>query len=130
LPTRADAGDELTPERRDELIDWIVERAARGGLLTPAILMIEAHRPLSFVGSQAVHFFSPVLGAIWDPKRVDEIAFLLENRENLDLLIERLQERLDTERAGRPPGPPHPRGWRGIWSRLFGRSGHTPEDGS
>ncbi|MDQ7793512.1 MAG: hypothetical protein RDU89_03740 [bacterium] len=120
------AGDELTPERRDEIIDWIVERAARGGLITPAMLLIEAHRPLSFIGSQAVHFFSPVIGAIVDPRRVDELALLMENRDNIDLLVDRLQERLDQDQARRPPRPRQTRGWRGFLARLLGSSSRDP----
>lgn len=117
-------GDELTPARRDELIGWMVERAARAGMLTPALLLVESHRPVSFLGSQAVHFLAPVLGAVVEPQLVDDLARLLEDRDNIDRLVDRLEERLRQEQAARPRAP-YPRGWRGLWARLFrsGRSG-------
>jgi len=91
------------PENKPEITDqeilaklaaWVVRRR----MTAPAIIFLETHRPLSFVGSQAllvaspiVHFFEPFLQALMGPGYQHDLykrfATLLENRENVERLI-------------------------------------------
>ncbi len=70
----------------DDLARFIV----RFGLTVPAILSLESLQPLSFVGSQFMHVLTP--------QKWEALAELLEQREGLNYLIDRI-ETLDRERA-------------------------------
>lgn len=84
--------------RRDELIEGVAQRIESMGLATPAILMLEAHKPLSFLGSQALLILQPILTFALDPQTSSDYAALLEDRQNVELLIQRL-ERGENSRA-------------------------------
>lgn len=76
--------------------DQAIEEAARFvqkmGMITPAVLFGEALKPLSWVGSQAVHFLAPYAGAIFGLDRVDRYGFLLEDRQNVERFLGRLED--------------------------------------
>lgn len=82
--------DPLTPERRDEICQAMAERVAQFGMITPAIIFLEMHRPISFLGSQAMHFFSPIVGVFFN--NFEEYAFFFEDRTNVDRLVQKLEE--------------------------------------
>ncbi len=84
--------------RRDEMIEALASRIDALGLSTPAILMLEAHKPLSFLGSQALLLMQPLLSLVFDPTASQTYAALLEEGENVELLIRRL-ERQENNRA-------------------------------
>ena len=110
---------ELAPEDLDILsrvATWVVDRR----MTVPAILFLESHRPLSFVGSQVMIAASPVVATLEpffrgligktftyaDQRRYADyrrFAELMENRENLEALIvevERANQRQkDLDRA-------------------------------
>ena len=73
---------------------WIAERR----LTAPAIIFLESHRPLNFVGSQAmvaaspiVHFLEPffqgLVGTGYEHRLFKQFSELLEKRETIELLI-------------------------------------------
>ncbi len=78
----------------DDLARFIV----RFGLTVPAILSLESLQPLSFVGSQFMHVLTPSIGVFLTPQKWEALAELLEQREGLNYLIDRI-ETLDRERA-------------------------------
>lgn len=80
----------LSSERRDTLIERLAQRIEGMGLSSAAILMLEAHKPLSFVGSQAILILQPLLSFAIDSQTSQEYALLLEQRDNVELLIRRL----------------------------------------
>lgn len=81
----------LSDERRNELIENLARRIEGMGMTSAAILMLEAHKPLSFLGSQAILFLQPLLSFAFDPRTSQEYAELLEQRDNVELLIRRLE---------------------------------------
>ena len=84
----------LAPEDQalfDKLADWLVARS----LETPAVLFLESVRPLSFVGSQAMHFFEPFARALFAVEDYDRIARLMERRSNLELLVRTIETAAD-----------------------------------
>jgi len=87
----------LSDERRTELIDEIAKKIVSMGMTVPAILFLESMKPLSFVGSQVMVFFQPMFRAFFSFKQYDEIAVMLEERENVERLILAI-ERMDRER--------------------------------
>ncbi|MDQ7793511.1 MAG: hypothetical protein RDU89_03735 [bacterium] len=89
----------LDSERAERLVREMARAIQARGLTVPALLLGEACRPLTFLASQWLHAFGPfVAGALnlampgLDENRVAEYAYLLENRSNLDALLDRLEE--------------------------------------
>ena len=92
----------------ERLAGWIVERR----LSTAAIVGLDGFRPLSYIGSQAMHALSPFSGLVVEPLKLfmraplkptdfDQLAHLLEHRPNLERLvriIEDQEQRFVTER--------------------------------
>jgi len=82
--------DGITPERRDQLVEAMARRIAQFGMITPAIFFLEMNKPISFIGSQAMHFFSPIVSVLF--QNFQEYAYFFEDRENVERLIVRLEE--------------------------------------
>jgi hypothetical protein len=74
----------------DELADGI----ARRRLTAAALFFLESMKPMGFVGSQALHFFRPIVQILWsNPQRYDRLARLLEKRGTIELILRRLEAR-------------------------------------
>lgn len=61
-------------------------------LTTPAIAFLEAHKPLGFFASQSLLALQPLLTLLMGDVRVEEYAALLEDRNGLELVINRLEK--------------------------------------
>ena len=72
-------------------IDKVTERIHELGLATPAILLLEAHKPLAFIGSQLVLVAQPVLDIFLPQNMIRNTADLLADPDQLDQLIARLE---------------------------------------
>jgi hypothetical protein len=77
----------VTPERQSELIQKLAAKIVEMKLAAPAIFLLESSKPLSFIGSQALVFLQPVVQAVFPFKEYQEIAVMLEDRENVEKLI-------------------------------------------
>ncbi len=95
-----DFGEPLPEAERDAMIEKIAMDIHRRGLETPAILFLEMHKPLSFFASQTLIVTTPLIAPIVGFDRVRNAANLLESRDNVELLIRRI-EQLSETRAGR-----------------------------
>jgi hypothetical protein len=81
---------ERTPED-EELLDRIAAAVVRWGMSVPAIFLLESSKPLSFVGSQFLHFLSPIVHTVFDARELDRLAVLLERRDTVEELILRIE---------------------------------------
>ena len=61
------------------------------GLTAPAILLLEAHKPLAFIGSQLLLIAQPTLDIFLPGNLVGHTANLLANPDQLEDLITRLE---------------------------------------
>lgn len=99
-----DSPDNAEPtEAQREVADRVCGEVVRRRLSTPAIMFLEMSRPMNYVGAQAMHFFQPIVAAIFDPAGFEVFAGFLENRSSIDYLvrtIERLEAECDTREAG------------------------------
>jgi len=86
-----------TPED-ERLLDRIAAGIVRWEMTVPAVFLLESSKPLSFVGSQFLHFLSPIIHTIVDARELDRFALMLEKRETVEELIVRI-EREDLNRA-------------------------------
>ncbi len=79
----------ISDERRDEVLDAIANRVKQYGMTVPAIFFLEMHKPLSYIGGQAMHFFAPIVGAFF--QTFEDYAYFFDDRENVELLIQRIE---------------------------------------
>jgi hypothetical protein len=82
---------ELTPEDERRLIDNIARIVVDNGLEAPAVMFLEAAKPLSFIGSQlAILALGPLqwLFELEGPKYTG----LFMKRENVGKIIDRIEE--------------------------------------
>lgn len=83
---------ELSPERADYLIDKLANWIINHKLETPAVLLLESAKPLSFIGSQMWLMYAvPLLGMAIDERESSEYGLLFEDRENLEALIRKIE---------------------------------------
>jgi hypothetical protein len=81
---------DLTPEEEEKLIENIAKLVVEKGLEAPAVMFLEATRPLSFIASQfAVVALGPLqwLFELEGPKYTG----LFMKRENVGKIIERIE---------------------------------------
>jgi hypothetical protein len=83
---------ELPEEERDAMIEKFAEMVDARGLHVPAIWFLELHKPLSFFASQSVLLGSGFLAPLFGPHKVQQFAKLLESRDNVELLVRRIEE--------------------------------------
>jgi hypothetical protein len=91
---------EISAEERDQLLHRVADEVVRRGLESPAVLFLEAHRPLQFLTSQALVVFSPLLAVVFRPEILEKTVVLMQDRQNLDRLIHRIEALSQERRAG------------------------------
>ncbi len=84
--------DEPLSEEEKEVLQRVAERIVRVRLAVPAIFFLESTRPLNFLGSQALHFFNPLLSIFFRFRDVERLAEILEKRASIGVLLDRLEE--------------------------------------
>jgi acyl-CoA reductase-like NAD-dependent aldehyde dehydrogenase len=93
---------ELSEEERDRILDAAADRVARRRMEMPAVLALELHRPLTFLSSQALIVFTPLLAPAFGLENLQKLSRLLEDRANVDRLIERIEARAAAADGGAP----------------------------
>jgi hypothetical protein len=88
----------MSVERRDEVLTKIAQKVVDLRLTPVAVVMLESSKPLSFVGSQLMVFMQPVVTSIFPFHQYDEVAALLEDRANVEALIQRIEKLEDGRR--------------------------------
>lgn len=78
-------------EEQQQIADRICREIIRRDMVTLAILSLETCRPLNYIGSQAIHFFSPFLSFLVEPRSQKIFASLLEQRGSIEWLCQRLE---------------------------------------
>jgi hypothetical protein len=94
----------------DEPVDWektiekVATKISQLGLETPAVLMLEAHKPLTFFVNQGLIFLTPILYPLFGGN-TQRAAKFFEDRQNVEKLIQRIEQkaadREQDERAAR-----------------------------
>jgi hypothetical protein len=100
-------GAEETPAVKQEneaqteaLLDKIAETVVKRRLEVPTVLFLEMHRPLSFLGSQALYFLTPLLGLVAAPEQISRLARLLDTPEGVEHLISAIEKKADPKSMG------------------------------
>ena len=77
-----------------QLISNLAEKIVRHGMAVPAIFFLEMVKYMSFIGSQLMVFFGPVITAFVQSESYYKLTHLLEERQNVEFLmleIERME---------------------------------------
>ena len=82
----------LTP-RQEEILDRLAARVVDWKMAVPAVLFLESVKPLNYVGSQVLVFFSPIVNSLFTIQDYDELTALLEQRGSIELLIGKIEAR-------------------------------------
>ena len=85
--------DTIEPnETQKKALDKLCRGIIRRGLTTPALIGVEMGRPLNFVGSQTMHFFTPLISAFVPTSSWNAVAEFLEHRGSVDWIRNRIEE--------------------------------------
>jgi hypothetical protein len=82
-----------------QLMERMADAIVKRGMAAPATVFLESMGPMSFLGSQALHFFMPIIDLVFHAKEVEQIARLLERRESAARLIALIEAKSATKRA-------------------------------
>jgi hypothetical protein len=94
----APSGSDLTPAEC-ELARWLARELVERRLGAPALFLLEGIRPLNFVLSQVLAFFSPIINIIRDQSKIDQFQELLEKRESIPYICNEIHQ-LEEARRG------------------------------
>ena len=79
-----------------QLISNLAEKIVRHGMAVPAIFSLEMVKYMSFIGSQLMVFFGPVITVFIQSESYYKITHLLEERQNVEFLMVEI-ERLESD---------------------------------
>ncbi len=81
-----------------DLLEATAKAIVARGLAAPAIFLLESSKPLSFIASQGLVVLGPFVDAALSVPHYDAFCRMMENRENVEKLIERI-EQMEEERG-------------------------------
>ena len=70
-----------------QLMERIAEVIVTRRMAAPATMFLESMGPMNFLGSQALHFLTPILDCAFNTKEVEQVARLLERRDTVTRLV-------------------------------------------
>tara|TARA_B100000953_G_C17702505_1_gene319311 strand:- start:68 stop:364 length:297 start_codon:yes stop_codon:yes gene_type:complete len=79
-----------------QLISNLAEKIVKHGMAVPAIFSLEMVKYMSFIGSQLMVFFGPVITVFIQSESYYKITHLLEERQNVEFLMVEI-ERLESD---------------------------------
>nr|WP_140393792.1 hypothetical protein [Nitrospira cf. moscoviensis SBR1015] len=82
-----------------ELMERVADVIVKRGMTAPATVFLESMGPMNFLGSQALHFFTPIIECAFNVKEVEQVARLLERRETIPQLIAVIEAKSSIVRA-------------------------------
>ena len=83
------------------LIESYAQKIRSLGLTTPAIFLLEMHKPLTSVLHTAITLAEPISASIFGAERIHGLREFFSIRENVESLITRLESLMENELVGR-----------------------------
>jgi hypothetical protein len=81
------------------LLERVAEAVVKRGMAAPATVFLESLGPVNFLGSQALHFLTPILEFAVNVKEFEQAARLLERRVTISHLIALIEAKSAPEGA-------------------------------
>ena len=106
------------------MVEKVARFIAERRLAPAGILLLESVRPLHGIGSQAMFFILPFAEIIFDARKYQHFAMLMEDENNLKRLINRIDE-LDEEinrerrKAAKLKRQRHKAQFKAFWNKLI-----------
>jgi len=92
---------DIDPKTIEEFINKIAKKIVELKLSVPAIFFLESIKPISFIGSQALVFFRPIVLAAFNiPNAYDIFIRIMEDRENVEKLIQKIEQLEEENKKG------------------------------
>jgi hypothetical protein len=77
----------------EDFVGQIADVICSHGMRLPALVGLEAGRPLSLLGGQVLWILQPILGLVLSRELVEQTARFLEEPQSVDALIAQLEAR-------------------------------------
>jgi hypothetical protein len=90
---------DLTEDETEALVQKAADEISRRKLQTPAILFLEMHKPLAYVGANASLVFAPFAVPFLGFDFVNNYSRLFSKRENVERLIKKIEEQSKPSKA-------------------------------
>jgi hypothetical protein len=81
-----------TPVEQVTFVGKVAQKLINLGLAAPAVLLLEAHKPLAFIGCQCLLLAQPTLNLFISPYLTQGFVDLLADPDQLDQLIAHLEQ--------------------------------------
>src|SRR5437867_11083700 len=69
------------------LLERVADAVVKRGMAAPATVFLESVGPMNFLGSQALHFLTPILDLACKTSEIEHVAHLLERRDTVPRLL-------------------------------------------
>src|SRR5215475_2558400 len=69
------------------LLERVADMVVKREMAAPATVFLESLGPMNFLGSQVLHFFTPIIELALEAQEVSQVARLLERRDTIPHLI-------------------------------------------
>jgi len=90
------------PDKKDEeAAEWMAKRIVERGLAAPAIFILESIKPFSFLMNQVAVGVQPFIAPFFGAERYEKLPRFLEKRENIELLIQKIEAQQSAKTAHR-----------------------------
>lgn len=83
-----------------EVVDRVLREVIRRRMTMPASIFLESVRPMTYLGSQAMHFFGPFMSVLVEPTAYRAFSGFLEKRGAVDHLLRRMEQMERGDSAG------------------------------
>ncbi|HNZ06453.1 MAG: hypothetical protein KBA79_05825 [Candidatus Cloacimonetes bacterium] len=91
-----DVHTQIDPAEAAEMIEKVARFIAERHFAAAGIMLVESLRPLHSIGSQALFFILPFAEILFDSRKYQQFALMIQNEDNLKKLVARMDE-LDEE---------------------------------
>ncbi len=81
------------------LLEQVAEAIVKRGMAAPATVFLESMGPMNFLGSQALHFLTPIIELAFHAKDIEQVARLLERRDTISQLVAAIEAKSSAPRA-------------------------------
>ena len=85
------------------LLERVAVAVVERRMAVPTVVFLESVGPMNFLGSQALHFFTPILEVVFPQRDIERVALLLERRDTLSRLTALIERQAESRRAAAHP---------------------------
>ncbi|MBM4124069.1 MAG: hypothetical protein FJ246_03800 [Nitrospira sp.] len=78
------------------LLEKVATEIVSRHMADPGVIFLESAGPMNFLGSQALHFLTPILDLACNAKEIERAAHLLERRDSIPRLIALIESKAES----------------------------------